>query len=312
MPVLSFVDRKQLESLFGMGGGVVLDFSNRTFRDFVFETSGVDIYSDRFNKDSGSKANRLRAFWEIQPARDVGKLILALCQYQRQFCFSGVDNDLWNSCVEIGNRLSGKSPQAPKESTRSSAPSHSPTPSATPASSVDANAGPTNRAELDRLLALFDEMAVSTDHQRRGYQLQDLLNGLFKAFGISMVKPFTRNSGGEQIDGAFKFDGWHYILECRWREKLADIRELDGLHGQVQRSGKQTMGVFLSINGWSSNVPSLLKQNQDKSIFLIDGYDVRCVLAQEIGLSDLLNRKLAHLNINAEPFLSAVQARTMK
>jgi hypothetical protein len=120
-----------------------------------------------------------------------------------------------------------------------------------------------------------------------------------------MTKPFTRNNGAEQIDGAFKFDAWHYIAECRWREQLADTRQLDGLLGQVGRSGKQTMGLFLSINGWSLHVPPLLKQNGNKCIVLVDGYDLRCVLEQQIDLAELLNAKLTHLNIEAEPFLSA-------
>jgi hypothetical protein len=305
MSSLNFTERNQLERLYGMGGGVVLDFSNRTFQEFVFDCSGVDIYSDQFNKSSGSKANRLRAFWELKPDRDVGKLILALCQYQRQFCMEGVSQQLWAACVDIGNRLIGKvTPSAQGNK-----------PSAAPVENNPVSISPTNHeqnastAEFNRLLGLFDEMAKSSDPHRRGYQLQDLLNGLFAASGIPMVRPFTRNSGAEQIDGAFKFDGWHYIVECRWRDKLADIRELDGVHGQVQRSGKQTMGVLVSINGWSPNVPVLLKQNRDKGIFLIDGYDLRCVMAREIELSDLLNRKLAHLNIEAEPFLSAVVAR---
>jgi hypothetical protein len=29
---------------------------------------------------------------------------------------------------------------------------------------------------------------------------------------------------GEQIDGAYEMNGWHYIVECRWREQLANIR----------------------------------------------------------------------------------------
>ena len=101
--------------------------------------------------------------------------------------------------------------------------------------------------------------------------LQDLLNRVFDLHQIPVVRSFVRNDGAEQIDGAFKLEGWHYIVECRWRKKLADIRELDGLKGQIDRSGKQTMGVFLSINGWSDNVPPLLKQNPDKSILLMEG-----------------------------------------
>ena len=127
------------------------------------------------------------------------------------------------------------------------------------------------RQQSQLLLMMFDEMARSDDHHRRGYLLQDLGNRLFDIHEIPVVRSFTRNAGAEQIDGAFKLEGWHYIAELRWREKLADIRQLDGLLGQVNRSGRQTMGMFLSINGWSENVPHLLKQNPEKCIFLVDG-----------------------------------------
>ena len=142
--------------------------------------------------------------------------------------------------------------------------------------------------ELERLLKAFDELFTAANHQQRGYSLQDLLAKLFPLFDIPVIRSFTRNEGGEQIDGAFRLDGWHYIVECRWRTALADIRELDGLKGQIDRSGKQMMGIFLSINGWSSNVPKLLKQNPDKSIILVDGYDLRCVLSGQIDLRDFM------------------------
>ena len=165
-----------------------------------------------------------------------------------------------------------------------------------------------DRAELIRkqselLLMMFDDLAKSPDPQRRGYLLEDLLNRVFDLYEITLVRPFKRNDGAEQIDGAFKLEGWHYIVECRWRDKLANIRELDGLTGQVNRSGRQTMGLFLSINGWSENVPVLLKQNPDKSVFLMEGFDLRSVLSLHADLRDFLLAKLSKLNIEAEPFL---------
>jgi hypothetical protein len=125
------------------------------------------------------------------------------------------------------------------------------------------------------------------------------------------MQSFTRNKGAEQIDGAFKLDGWYYIVECRWRQKLADIRELDGLEGAVRRSGKQTMGLFLSINGWSANVPLLLKQNPDKTIILMEGYDLRTVLSGQIDLQDFLLAKLAYLNLKSEPFFGVTDYLNM-
>jgi hypothetical protein len=157
------------------------------------------------------------------------------------------------------------------------------------------------------LLMMFEELARSDDAHNRGYLLQELLKILFDLHGIPLTKPFTRNDRGEQIDGAYKLEGWHYLVECRWRAKLADIRELDGLHGQIGRSGKQTMGLFLSINGWSDNVPRLLKQNLDKSIILMEGYDLRTVLSARLDLHDFLLAKAAKLNLEAEPFFGVTE-----
>lgn len=130
---------------------------------------------------------------------------------------------------------------------------------------------------------------------------------LRRADSIKVMRPFRRNERGEQIDAAFEMDGWHYIVECRWRDSLADIRQLDGLAGQVRRSGRQTMGLFLSINGWSKHVVPLLKQNPDKSIFLMEGYDLRCVLDLRADLRELLKDKLSALSLDSEPYFSVTR-----
>ena len=160
------------------------------------------------------------------------------------------------------------------------------------------------RRQSALLLSQFDGACINGEPHQRGYFLQDLLNRTFDVHGIAVTRSFQRNSGGEQIDGAFEMDGWHYIVECRWRAKLADIRELDGLYGQVERSGRQTMGLFLSVNGWSENVVPLMKQNPNKSILLMEGFDLRTLLEQVIDLRGLLKAKVRVLNLEAEPFFA--------
>jgi hypothetical protein len=49
MADLTMLERRKLESLLNMGGGYVLDFSNRTFAEFFRETVGRDIYADPYN-----------------------------------------------------------------------------------------------------------------------------------------------------------------------------------------------------------------------------------------------------------------------
>lgn len=156
------------------------------------------------------------------------------------------------------------------------------------------------------LLMMFDEMAIMKNNpQKKGYMLEELVNMLFQLYDIALLESFRRNNGGEQIDGAFKLEGWHYIVEMKWTNQLTDMKQLDSLYGKISRSGKQTMGLFISINGWSSNVIPLMKQHPEKAIFLLDGYDLRVVLSGEIDLIELLQKKIEKLNLMAEPYVGA-------
>lgn len=75
MSDLSFIEKNRLEKLFGMSGGYVLDFTDRTFAEFVADTTGQDIWNEKYRYSSGSKANRLRAFWKVEPNHVVGRLL---------------------------------------------------------------------------------------------------------------------------------------------------------------------------------------------------------------------------------------------
>jgi len=64
-----------------MGDGYVLNFSDRTFREFFKDDVRVDIYADKYNYASGSKANRLRGFWQAADDAIVGRSIEKLIAY---------------------------------------------------------------------------------------------------------------------------------------------------------------------------------------------------------------------------------------
>src|SRR5688500_17273629 len=48
MSDLTNIERRQFERLLQMGGGYVLDFSNRTFAEFVADSVGRNIYDPRY------------------------------------------------------------------------------------------------------------------------------------------------------------------------------------------------------------------------------------------------------------------------
>lgn len=75
MASLKPVDRMYLEQLLEMSRGYVLSFSNTTFEDFVRGSTDEDIYSEAYGGNGDSKANRLRAFWNVAPDEKVAGLL---------------------------------------------------------------------------------------------------------------------------------------------------------------------------------------------------------------------------------------------
>lgn len=81
MAKLSTNEKHLLEKLFQMGGGYVLNFSDQTMAEFFRDDIGVDIYDEKYNYASGSKANRVRRFWQVADDTLVGKATAKLLEY---------------------------------------------------------------------------------------------------------------------------------------------------------------------------------------------------------------------------------------
>jgi len=104
---LSIADRRSLEKFLGMSVGYVLNFSDRTFGEFVFEAVGVDIHGERYTSEGTSKARKLRAFWKLESAPLVGQLLLALIEYDDSLDYPRNEETmgLRGKCQQIANRL---------------------------------------------------------------------------------------------------------------------------------------------------------------------------------------------------------------
>jgi len=109
MSDLTNIEKRKFEQLLAMGDGYVLNFSNRTFSEFVIDSTGRNPYDARYDHGS-SKANRLRGFWKQEGNRVVGKLMGDMLDY-------GVENNLFTAkdalleaCRRVVARLSQQSP----------------------------------------------------------------------------------------------------------------------------------------------------------------------------------------------------------
>jgi hypothetical protein len=73
-----------LDEVFEMGGGYVLDFSNRTFSEFFEDEFDIQIYQEKYQSRGGSKANLLRGFIDAEDGYTVGKVLRKLWDHRAQ------------------------------------------------------------------------------------------------------------------------------------------------------------------------------------------------------------------------------------
>lgn len=82
MVSLPRTDRMGVEELLGMGGGYVMDLSNREFSELVRAEAKVDIDDPQFADQGTSKANRLRSFFEKSDAATVAAVLRGLWEHR--------------------------------------------------------------------------------------------------------------------------------------------------------------------------------------------------------------------------------------
>jgi len=107
MSNLRKLEKRYFEDLFNMSTGYVLDFSNRTFEEFFIDIVDIDIYDEKYNYWSVSKANRLRSFWDQENDHVVGNVLDNLLEHYMYLVRTNeyYNEHLYKKCKDIVEKL---------------------------------------------------------------------------------------------------------------------------------------------------------------------------------------------------------------
>jgi hypothetical protein len=171
---------------------------------------------------------------------------------------------------------------------------------------AEAESARTHQAFHQKLSGLRDRFLAfhnAADSQARGYQFQTLLYELFNLFDLQPREPFRLR--GEEIDGAFVLDGDDFLLEARWRREPAVLSDLRDLDGTVGSNLDNTLGLFISVNGFSDDAIQRYREGNRPRVICMDGADLMLVLEGRVDLAELLRRKRSVAAQRGEVFVSA-------
>lgn len=135
----------------------------------------------------------------------------------------------------------------------------------------------------------LDLLGNKISRQQRGYALERILAELARISRLETTEAFRIN--GEQVDGAVKFDGEHYLIEAKWQEKSASNEPVYQFAGKV--AGKlYGRGLFISVNGFSAEVVRSLIMGKEIQTLFVDGEDLILVIEGHLNFRDMIDRKV--------------------
>ena len=131
------------------------------------------------------------------------------------------------------------------------------------------------RNKIEEIKSDYFSLVSTTDVHSRCFNLEKIMRELFTLFDLDPKASFKIE--GEQIDGAFTFDNTDYLFEAKWQQELVGIKELDAFNGKLIRKLENTLGLFLSINGYSEDAVKAYSTGR-RLMVLMDGSDLMAVL----------------------------------
>lgn len=286
------LDMKLIEDALAMGGGYVLNFSNRTFATFFAEEFNIDIDDIRYAQQGTSKASRLRALLKHVDLANALKVLDTLWAYRQRLLAEDWRSEfaphVEGRFLDLLNRL--RTPGAIEAAL---------TPFGQYPSVLQAQPAPAfDRSRLAVLRS--DLIALSLlSPQPRGYGFEKFLKDLFNAHGLQAREPFRLH--GEQIDGSFLLSNEVYLLEAKWQNEPTGAGDLHAFQGKLSQKATWARGLFVSHSGFTD--VGLEAWGRGKSVVCMDGHDLWDLLDREIPLDRVLELKIRRAAETGAPFL---------
>jgi restriction endonuclease Mrr len=153
------------------------------------------------------------------------------------------------------------------------------------------------------LLSLFKEV----NPQKRGKILENVLNNLFKVYGIQIKEAFTRtgdNAEGmlEQVDGVVAIDSEVYLVEMKWWNSPLGPGEVSQ-HIVRIFSRAQARAIIISASGFTDAAINTCREALiHKVIVLCSLEEMVRALEQEANIVDLFREKVHAAITHKNPF----------
>lgn len=155
----------------------------------------------------------------------------------------------------------------------------------------------TDRTKLQQRL---DAMHSAVGTQSGGYEFQEWFYDVIDFCELQNRRPYT--SDGRQIDGSITHEGTTYLVELKFTATQSGASDIDSLRSKVDDKADNTMGIVVSISGYSS-VAINQASGRKTTLLLFDAAHLYHFLSGVMSFGDIISRVRRHASQTGEAYL---------
>lgn len=158
----------------------------------------------------------------------------------------------------------------------------------------------------------FCSLFSESDPQKRGVQLEKVLNQLFSVYGILVRESFRRTGEKgegvlEQIDGVVEFDGHTYFVEMKWLKEAVAVPEVSTHLVRIYHRDS-SRGIFISATEFTSPALKICQDALQKTVIILVSLEELVMLLERDGdLIAFLKEKVNAAIVDKQPYKRITQ-----
>jgi hypothetical protein len=168
------------------------------------------------------------------------------------------------------------------------------------AAQQERRANATKAASIGSLAKELEDLVPEQGTQDGGYKFQDWFFKVVDFFEVECRRPYV--SGGRQIDGTVTIEGTTYLVELKFTASQADATDIDSLLAKLGNVADNTMGLMVSMSGYSS-VAITQASGKKTPLILLDASHVMALFYSGWKLGELIARLRRHVSQTGEAIL---------
>jgi hypothetical protein len=159
-----------------------------------------------------------------------------------------------------------------------------------------------SQQDLAKLQEKLTDLHPQVGTQAGGYAFEKWFFDFVKFFDVDHRLPYKADE--RQIDGSVTIEGTTYLVELKFTTNQTGIGDIDSFMSKVNNKADNTMGLFISMAGYSSVAISQASKPKTP-LLLLDASHGFLALQGLWGFSELVSRVRQHASQTSEAYLAA-------